>query len=70
MKVNLKVTYRILWAIAIVIVVGGAVWSIFLNEAQRIVVGAGVVLGLLNLFFIGKFFQRNDPARRQTFRRR
>lgn len=70
MKVNLKIAQRILWTIAIIIVIGGGVWCLFLNDAQRIIVGAAIALGLLNLFFINKFFQHNDPARRQTSRKR
>lgn len=70
MKVNLKRVQRILSGIAIMIVVGGAIWSLFLNDAQRIVLAVAVVLGLLNLFFISRFFRHNDPARRQSTRRR
>lgn len=64
MQLNTRLTNRILLVLALVILVGGGVWCIFLNEAQRIIVGIGMALGLVNLLGLGYFFNKNMSKRR------
>lgn len=70
MNINVKATNRILWIIALLLIVGGGVWAIFLNDAQRIVVGGGVALGLLNLLMLSFFFNKNMGANKRKSRTR
>lgn len=65
MKINIKTTNRILWGIGICMVVAAAVACLFLNEAQRIVVAAGLVLGVVNLAGLFYFFNKNATPRRR-----
>lgn len=67
MQINVQKINRMLWIIGIVIVVAAGVAYFFLNEAQRYVVGVGLVLGLLNLLGLSFFFNKNN---RQNRRRR
>lgn len=64
MQLDTKVTNRILMLIALVMLVGGAIWCIFLNDAQRIIVAIGVALGIVNLLGLGYFFNKNMSKRR------
>lgn len=64
MKIDVKRTNLILKVIAAVVVVGAAVWCIWLNDAQRIVVAGGAVLGLVNLLGLAYFFNKNMRSRR------
>lgn len=64
MQLDSKKTNRILIILAIVIIVGGGIWSIFLNEAQRMVVFVGIVLGVVNLLGLSYFFNRNINKRK------
>lgn len=59
MQIDIKKTNKILLILAILIVVGGGIWCIFLNEAQRLIVFIGVVLGVVNLLGLSYFFNRN-----------
>lgn len=64
MKIDVKRTNLILKVIAAVVVVGAAVWCIWLNDAQRIVVAGGAALGLVNLLGLAYFFNKNMRPRR------
>lgn len=66
MKINLEKTNRIISVLIILVIAAGAISAIFLNEAQRIIVGIGVVLGVLNLLGMRYFFNKNNrpPSRR------
>ncbi len=70
MKINVKQTNRILWILGIVMVVAGGVWCIFLNEAQRIIVGIGLALAIINLLGLSYFFNRNAGGGRSRRRQR
>lgn len=63
MKINLEKTNRIINILIILVIVAGAISAIFLNEAQRIIVGIGVALGVLNLLGIRYFFNKNNRPR-------
>lgn len=55
---------RILLVLGAIILIGGGLWCIFLNEAQRWVVGIGMALAILNLMGASYFFNRNNKRRR------
>lgn len=64
MKVNVSKANTILKVIAVIIIVSALVSCIWLNDAQRIVVGGGLVLGLLNLLMLYYFFNKNTHLRK------
>lgn len=64
MQLDSKKINRILLILGAIILVGGGVWCIFLNGPQRIVVGIGMALGILNLTGASYFFNRNHNRRR------
>lgn len=59
MPINRKKINSLLNILALITVIGGGIWIIFLNDAQRIVVVAGIVLALINLLGLRYFFNRN-----------
>lgn len=59
MPINPKKINSLLNILALITVIGGGIWTIFLNDAQRIVVVAGIVLALINLLGLRYFFNRN-----------
>lgn len=65
MQINIQKINRMLWIIGIVIVVAAGVAYFFLNEAQRYVVGVGLVLGVLNLLGLSYFFNKNSGQHRR-----
>lgn len=65
MKINLEKTNRIISILIVLVIVAGAISAIFLNEVQRIIVGVGVVLGVLNLLGVRYFFNKNNRPRNQ-----
>lgn len=64
MQLNTSKINQILWILALIILIGGGIWCIFLNEAQRIVVGIGILLALLNLLGVRYFINKNMRPRR------
>ncbi|KGN68088.1 hypothetical protein [Porphyromonas sp. COT-239 OH1446] len=64
MKINVKTTNRILLILGVVIVVAAAISCIWLNDAQRMVVGIGAFFAVLNLLFLSYFFNKNVRRRR------
>lgn len=64
MQLNSNKVNNILRILALVIIVGAVVSYFFLNDAQRIVVGIGAVLALVNLLGLGYFFNKNTGRRR------
>lgn len=64
MQLNTSKVNSILRILALLILVAGIVSYFFLNDAQRIVVGIGVALALLNLLGLGYFFNKNAGRRR------
>lgn len=64
MQLDVKKTNKILIILAIIIIVGGGIWSIFLNEAQRMVVYIGIALCVINLLGLSYFFNRNLGKRK------
>lgn len=64
MQLNTSKINQILWILALIILIGGGIWCIFLNEAQRIVVGVGILLALLNLLGVRYFINKNMRPRR------
>lgn len=63
MQIDIKQTNRILLILGIIIVVAGAIAGLFLNEAQRIIIAIGVVLGIVNLLGLSYFFRQNSNRR-------
>lgn len=69
MNINTKSTNKILLTIGIAIIVGALIWSISLNEAQRIVVIVGATLGIVNLLALSYFFNKNTNRRNRIRKR-
>lgn len=63
MQLDIKQTNRILLILGIIIVVAGTIACLFLNEAQRIIIAIGVVLGIVNLLGLSYFFRQNSNRR-------
>lgn len=59
MKAFVKNINRILLALGVVIVLAALISLFFLNDPQRIVVGIGAALGLVNLLGLAYFFNKN-----------
>ena len=64
MRLNSRLTNRIVLWLILVVLLSGAVSCFFLNEAQRIFVGIGVVLCLINLLGLRYFLNKNLPNER------
>lgn len=64
MKLNVRRTNQFLKLLALLIVLAALISLIWLNDAQRIVVGIGAGLGLINLLGLAYFFNKNTRPRR------
>lgn len=64
MKINVKKTNQILLILGVIIVLAAGIACIWLNDAQRMVVGIGAFFAVLNLLFLSYFFNKNINRRR------
>lgn len=65
MKSFIKNINRILLVLGVVIILAALISLFFLNDAQRMVVGLGAALGIVNLLGLAYFFNKNAGGRRK-----
>lgn len=70
MRLNIHKINRLLWGIALLLLVGGGIAAYLLNDAQRIVIAGGVGLCLLNLVVLSFFLNKNANRGKNNSRRR
>ncbi len=63
MKINIEKINRIITILIILIVISAGIACIWLNEAQRIVVGIGAFFAIINLLGMRFFFNKNNKRR-------
>ncbi len=63
MKINIEKINKIITVLIILIIVSAGLACIWLNDAQRIVVGIGTFFAVINLLGMRFFFNKNNKRR-------